>query len=580
MKNKFFIKLFYIIFFILISSCETVDLNQTENPSTSNRSAIDPVYAFNYVQLLLPEFVDSANNFTQRVTRQMAMTGGDTYDNAFQPVNFNNNWSIAYDLLNTVKVMEPKAIQNKEFYALGASKVIRVYVFMTLVDLYGDVPFTKALLGNDDLTPKYDSGASIYKQLFLDLEDAKKYLDNISNNGQYQDKPNSFVKDLYYGDRKKWITLSNTLKLKMLNNVRLASSDIGVSSISTEINTILTENNIIDTENEDFSFKYSSSRDVPNSRHPLYNDQYELGGGAYIGNYFLWCMTVEKGFLDVRAPFYFYKQSGAIAGLDKFTLPGLFRPAHYDDPKYNSFFVPATKACYSVSNWLGGNNPTEGFLGRDHGNNSGIPPDSDKRTVAGVYPIGGKYSTFSFSSSSVQRSGIDGALGAGIMPIVMSSFVKFIKAEAMLTVPGVSGNPLSELVSAINLSIDRVITPINLGGKNYPVISASDLNQIVKNRVIYINKITNLFNTSTTNKKLELIIKEFYLASWGNGIEPYNNYRRTGYPSNMQPTLEINSGNFYYTALYPSNETSNNPNVPKTDRTRRVFWDKSNLILN
>jgi hypothetical protein len=43
--------------------------------------------------------------------------------------------------------------------------------------------------------------------------------------------------------------------------------------------------------------------------------------------------------------------------------------------------------------------------------------------------------------------------------------------------------------------------------------------------------------------KLELIIKEYFLAAWGNGIEPYNAYRRTGYPSNFQPTLEHSYAN-------------------------------------
>ncbi len=576
MKNKFFIKILFISFFVFFSSCETVDLKQTENPSTSPQSAIDPIYAFNYVQLLLPEFVDSVNDFTQRVTRQMAMTGGDTYDNSFQPVSFNNNWSLAFDLLNTVKVMETKSIQNKEFLALGAAKVIRVYVYTTLVDIYGDVPFTEALLGNGNLIPKYDSGSSIYKQLFIDIEEAKKYLDDTAY-PEYKDNPNSFVKDLYYGkDRKKWISLANTLKLKMLNNARLAGNDIGVSNITTEINTILTENNIIDTEKEDFSFKYSSSRNVPNSRHPMYNDQYELGGGAYIGNYFLWCLTVEKGIVDPRAPFYFYKQTGSTSGLDSFTLPGRSRPPHYDDSKYNSFFNVTTKACYSISNWLSGTNPTDGFLGRDHGNNSGIPPDASLRTVAGLYPIGGRYGTFSFSSSNVQRSGIDGALGAGIMPIIMSSYVRFIKAELILTVPGVSGDAKAELLAGLDSSIDRVVMPIN----SYPVISAADLNLITTRKSSYKNFIGSAFDTGSPSRKLELIIKEFYIASWGNGLEPYNNYRRTGYPSNMQPTLEVNSGLFYNSALYPSNATSNNPNAPKADRNKRIFWDKANLTLN
>jgi hypothetical protein len=79
---------------------------------------------------------------------------------------------------------------------------------------------------------------------------------------------------------------------------------------------------------------------------------------------------------------------------------------------------------------------------------------------------------------------------------------------------------------------------------------------------------------------LELIIKEYFIASWGNGIEPYNNYRRTGYPSNFQPTLEIASGVFYSTALYPSSSTVNNTNAPNNVRTRKVFWDKANVVLH
>ena len=81
-------------------------------------------------------------------------------------------------------------------------------------------------------------------------------------------------------------------------------------------------------------------------------------------------------------------------------------------------------------------------------------------------------------------------------------------------------------------------------------------------------------------KKLELIIKEYYIAAWGNGIEPYNNYRRTGYPSNFQPTLEPASGVFFYTALYSASAVNNNPNTPTNVRTKKVFWDTANLDLD
>ena len=164
--SQYISKLFIVAIVLSISGCETVDLDQTENPSALSASYLDPIYTFNYVQLQLPEFVNSANSFTQRVTRQMAMTGGNTYDNAFAPVNSDQNWSIGYNMLNAIKIMEPKALERKQYYELGASKVIRCYVLMTLVDLYGDIPYSEALLGNANLTPKYDSSASVYTQYF------------------------------------------------------------------------------------------------------------------------------------------------------------------------------------------------------------------------------------------------------------------------------------------------------------------------------------------------------------------------------------------------------------------------------
>ena len=125
----------------------------------------EPVYVFNYIQIALPEFVDSANDFTQQVTRQMAMTGGKTYENAFAPVNSNFNWSTAYQILTAIKLMEPKAAQRKQTQILGASKIIRAYVMLTLVDLYGDVPYSESFLGNDNLNPKYDKSDLILTEL-------------------------------------------------------------------------------------------------------------------------------------------------------------------------------------------------------------------------------------------------------------------------------------------------------------------------------------------------------------------------------------------------------------------------------
>lgn len=570
MKNHKFIYLLFITTFLIVSGCESIDLDQTENPSTPNPELLNPIYTFNYVQLKLADFVNETNGFAQEVTRQMAMTGGNTYDNAYAPVNFNGQWSAGYNILNGIKLMEPKATELNSNFILGASKVIRCYVLMTFVDMYGKIPYSESLQGVNNITPNFDDDETVYASIIDELDEAIVKL-NLP--------PGSLiVEDLYYSSNKsKWITLANTLKLKMYNNCNRLTT-VGGKDVVTEINTIITQNDIIDDASEDFVFKYGNSRFNPNSRHPLYNDQYELGGGAYIGNYFMWAMTTEKGSTtdfsntitdpgDPRVNYYFYKQDVSPSGEDTFTLPNRSRPEHYNNIKYNSFYDNLIRTPYTVSNWTtGGSVPENGFWGRDHGNNSGIPPDADKRTCAGLYPIGGEYGT----PQTVQTGGTKGLKGAGILPIMLSSFVHFIKAELMLngTIAGVAKN---ELNTAISHSITKSTTMF----PEYPKgLSASVL---ASKTTKYLDFIGLTYDNANAARKLELVIKEYYIASWGNGIEPYNNYRRTGYPSNFQPTLEPEAGAFYNAAFYAGNCENNNPNVPTNVRTRKVFWAIPNV---
>ena len=110
---------------------------------------------------------------------------------------------------------------------------------------------------------------------------------------------------------------------------------------------------------------------------------------------------------------------------------------------------------------------------------------------------------------------------------------------------------------------------------NYP--KGMSANTLASKTTKYLDFIGSVYDSSNDARKLELVIKEYYIATWGNGIESYNNYRRTGYPSNFQPTLEPESGAFYNTAFYAGSCVNNNPNVPSNVRTRKVFWAVPNL---
>src|SRR5690606_3455531 len=72
--------------------------------------------------------------------------------------------------------------------------------------------------------------------------------------------------------------------------------------------------------------------------------------------------------------------------------------------------------------------------------------------------------------------------------------------------------------------------------------------------------------------KLDIVLREYYKALWGNGIEAYNNYRRTGYPSGLPASIN-QSGTFAHTMYYPSVHTTNNINAPqRPDLSEKVWW--------
>ena len=47
-----------------------------------------------------------------------------------------------------------------------------------LVDLYGDIPYTEAFKGVDNITPAYNDDQFVYRQLLNELDDARDIILN------------------------------------------------------------------------------------------------------------------------------------------------------------------------------------------------------------------------------------------------------------------------------------------------------------------------------------------------------------------------------------------------------------------
>ncbi len=541
----------------LLGACSKKLDSLLPNPNSPSPETADVDLYLNYVQLNFVGFFGNASDLGGLLVRQQQLSGP-TYQNAFSAQSFDGLWSTAYaEIVKNADALIPIAEDQKKFVQAGIAKILKAYTLATMVDDFGDIPYTEINLGAGNANPHVDGGASVYAAALALIESA---IADFSATGASSPPTN----DLFYGgSTSKWKTFANTLKLKLYMAQRLVDN-----SVESKVSELINGGNLIDASDasEDFDFKYGTTIDAPDSRNPHYAANYtSTGVNDYINTYFLWAVCYEKGFLiDPRRRFYFYRQNTSYSNVNDQTCPCAFsnRP---------SYFPPEMPYCLP-SPLLGGN----GYWGRDHGDNTGTPPDGELKTAWGLYPAGGEFDHQQATKVTLELGG----KGAGIQPIWDASFTDFLQAEAALVYPSLELDARALLEKGIRASISKVlgfgktigVDVLLLYPTYYPSQTTID---------VYVNKVLSLYDGAEDNDaKMNIIMREYLIAAWGNGVEPYNNYRRTGKPDNMQLTAySANPGFFIRSFYYPAVFVERNLNAP-AQRTlgttvSKVFWDNN-----
>ena len=74
--------------------------------------------------------------------------------------------------------------------------------------------------------------------------------------------------------------------------------------------------------------------------------------------------------------------------------------------------------------------------------------------------------------------------------------------------------------------------------------------------------------------KMDVLGMQYFVAQYGNGLDAYNFYRRTGNPKTLQPNIEPNPGGFIRSFFYPGDHANTNSNITQKDNVGvQVFWD-------
>lgn len=99
---------------------------------------------------------------------------------------------------------------------IAVARILKAYFFLHATDRWGDLPYTEALKGVDNLTPAYDTQSAIYSALFEEL-------DNVI--GEFDNGPGPAGDILYNGDISKWKKFANSLRLRMAMRISKIDPD-------------------------------------------------------------------------------------------------------------------------------------------------------------------------------------------------------------------------------------------------------------------------------------------------------------------------------------------------------------------
>ncbi|MGB5822035.1 MAG: SusD/RagB family nutrient-binding outer membrane lipoprotein [Saonia sp.] len=545
----------------ILSSCETIELDLAENPNQLRPDQSSPDLFLNSIQVDFATFTELMGQNGADLVR-IGYLNGRNYQNInnLSPGFLNEEWNLAYQaenaqtlddgsalevngILADIRAMAPAAEANELFRHTAIGQFIEAYTIVTLVDFFGDVPYTEAIQAsaeNPILNPSVDPGASIYDAALLLLDDA------IAN--FERDVITEPDNDFYYGGNwGNWVKACNTLKMKIYLQRRL----VDANAIS-DFNAILTSGNFIDETSEDLEFQWGTNAIQPDVRHLRYADNYSPSGGVdYLPNWMMNLMSINE---DPRIRYYFYRQVNAVPGEEippnEETIACSLEPTpqHYTDGNFTFCTLP------------------NGYWGRDHGQNAGIPPDGFTRTVYGVYPVGGIFDDSTFDGLSVG----DGAGGAGITPIILASWVDFMRAELAMV-----DNDMPSARSFILAGLDKSVTKVQGFGSlsaGANLSFAPTAGEITNHS----NNVGSAFDAADDSGKWDVLAEQYLVALFGNGIDGYNFYRRTGFPTTLQPNLEPDPGAFIRSVNYPADFVNNNSAVqPKPNQSVQVFWDNN-----
>jgi hypothetical protein len=163
-------------------------------------------------------------------------------------IDFNNAGSVEAD---------PGANGSKN-NQIAVARIMKAFIFWKLTDRWGDIPYSEALKGGDNITPKFDKQEDIYKDIFKELKEAAAQMDaGLGVQGDV----------ILNGNMAAWKKFAATQRLIMALRMSKVYPTAGALA-ATEFNAAMADALASNADNIDYHFIAGD----PNNFNPWYNN--------------------------------------------------------------------------------------------------------------------------------------------------------------------------------------------------------------------------------------------------------------------------------------------------------------------
>ncbi|WP_336965096.1 SusD/RagB family nutrient-binding outer membrane lipoprotein [Chryseobacterium contaminans] len=213
-----------------------------------------------------------------------------------------NNWTRMYSQMTKLELARTavNALPDASLKAsrTAAIEALEIYIFSTLVDTYGNIPYSQALQVDKYPTPVYDDAKVIYTDLIKRADAALALVESNSSSGFGSNDP------IFGGNNDKIKLFLNTLKLRMGLNLADTNNALAKTTVESAYS-----KGVVLTNAQNLGLKFSSSGQFTS---PVYQEMVTSGRNDFIpANTFVDALNASS---DPRRPKYFTLKNGAYVG--------------------------------------------------------------------------------------------------------------------------------------------------------------------------------------------------------------------------------------------------------------------------